>query len=132
MKKRLKQLKLNKGTTMAEVLVGFAFLMVMMASLSQIIKVSNEMLMKSTDQIRLNQTFEEKMFMQTPPTGVMTKIDAAEFKLKLDETKTDMTKNQASPVTVDLTYAGLKKYELEDVENDISVYRFRIYNNQMP
>lgn len=54
------------GTTMAEVLVGFAFLMILMVSLAHMIDISSKFLMMAKDTVSEQERFQEQLYRKVP------------------------------------------------------------------
>lgn len=61
----------ESGTTMAEVLVGFAFLLIMMASFVRIIDISSELLMTAKDTVSEQEQLQEQLYRRAPDADVV-------------------------------------------------------------
>lgn len=56
----------ERGTTMAEVLIGFAFLMILMAALVHVIDISSDLLMMAKDTVSEQEQFQEQLYRKVP------------------------------------------------------------------
>jgi hypothetical protein len=61
----------NSGSTMAEVLVGFAFLMILMVAFVHILQVSSDFLMEASDEVSLQGELQEELYKKTPDVTVV-------------------------------------------------------------
>jgi hypothetical protein len=56
---------------MAEVLVGFAFLMILMVAFVHILQVSSDFLMEASDEVSLQGELQEELYKKTPDVTVV-------------------------------------------------------------
>jgi hypothetical protein len=61
----------NGGSTMAEVLVGFAFLMILMVGFVRLLRVSSDFLMAATDTASWQEELQEELYKKTPDESVV-------------------------------------------------------------
>lgn len=99
-------MKNNRGTTMVEVLVGFTLLMILLSSLSHIIKVSSELFFSAKDMLVRESTFNENI---AKKDAVFTEIEDVELTFTIDESKTDEL-NTAETINIILEDAACKSY----------------------
>jgi Na+-transporting NADH:ubiquinone oxidoreductase subunit NqrF len=108
----------NTGSTMVEVLVGFTLLMIMMAGLTRLIKLSSEMVFNTKDMMNDQLSFEEELYKED--YGTLTRSTLSSDGIVLKET--DSSGNgKAGGINIALTDAGVEK--LSDDESELSLYR---------
>jgi hypothetical protein len=96
----------NQGSTMVEVLVGFAILMILMAGIARIINVSSNMLYSTRDMLDEQESFVEEFYKNNH--GSLNAEEITSFTVSLEET--DDTGNMKSGgITLDLDHANPEK-----------------------
>lgn len=102
---------------MMEVLVGFTLLMILLTSLTHIIKVSTELLFKSKDIIELQNEFNENRY---KIGASYQEISGMELSFSIDEEQTALD-NSATPVEIRLDDVYVESFY--DDGTDIKIFK---------
>lgn len=109
----------NVGSTMVEVLVGFALLMILMAGLSHLINMSSEMVFNTKDTMNEQKSFLEEFYKDNH--GSLSESEITSDGLRLIETDSSGNSDKTDGVTVALENTGIRK--ISDDESGLSVYQ---------
>lgn len=108
----------NAGSTMTEVLVGFVLLMILVATLINIVKVSQNMIMNSVDYISRRESFAQERYRKD---AVYEEVSGLTFTLQIDSANTSPL-NQASPLDMPVSISVGEYQSTTDM--NMSIYRF--------
>jgi hypothetical protein len=116
----MKGKKKNTGSTMVEVIVGFAILMIIIASLTGVIHLSSEMVFSARDSVREQGQFAEEFYKKEHGLLVQEKLSSGQVTLRETNadgnTKTGGTAfvlDQAEPSRVSDQTSGINVYQID-------------------
>lgn len=112
--------KKNRGSTMAEVLVGFTLLAILMAGVSRMVSVSVNLFMETKDIQNQQVEFQENYFKKNQD-GIEKKTIIPAGKLSLVQTNEDGEIISGGSV---IGIPQIQVDKLTDLESTIFVYRF--------
>jgi uncharacterized protein involved in tellurium resistance len=117
----MKKIKNNDGSTMVEVLVSFTVLMILMAGLTGIIKVSSDLIMQAKDMQDNQSAFVEEFYKED--FGSLQK-DVLEECPDIKLQPANKTGTVISGENIILDHANLKKVSEADTGSAYIIYTF--------
>lgn len=109
----------NRGSTMVEVLVGFALLAVLVAGFTKIINLSGNMITQSKDMLREAELLEEKLYRGDDPENVTENVKLVEINTA---ESTDETAGES--ICLKLDNVTVETYVVDGTKGSVSISRF--------
>jgi Tfp pilus assembly protein PilE len=114
-------MKKNRGSTLVEVMVGFAILMILAVGITRVINVSSEILEDSRDMLREQNAFIQQFYKKN--YGTLTTSEIKPFQVTLQETDSTGENAKTGGASIALDHARTDK--ISDDDSGITVYQFR-------
>ncbi len=114
--------KRNKGSSMVEVLAGFSILMILMAGITGIIKVSSNMIMEAKDMMSEQDQFTAEFYKKDyGDLEQDASYDSLEVRLLVVDSQGNQTQDGGS---IYLDHAKLRKISSREDDSAYMVYQF--------
>jgi Tfp pilus assembly protein PilE len=111
----------NRGSTLVEVMVGFAILMILAAGVTRLIHLSSEMLADSKDMLQGQNSFTQQLYKNNH--GSLTTSEIKPFTVILQETDSTGENKKSGGASITLDHAKTEK--ISDEESEMTVYQFQ-------
>ncbi len=130
-KTRKRLLENRQGTTMAEVLVAFGFLMILMAALIHLAALSSDLLMAAGDMVSEQARFQEELCKREHDVQAVSVTPLEEAELVLWEVKMDDTGQSFDKTGMSLKLEGARLFQWTGRRLGMRVYQILYDGGEM-